>query len=185
MQQGPFAPQTLLCFCATTDPSVTLSPFPDFPVSPVIRFPSPPISRRGEEGFSSCLAHPCHRAVAVTPPECLAASVSLRRSMLPSPHVERLGPWGYRFEATCTLIRLRPDDSLTILSMALSIGFRDSVSFLLTIQATGLLTLALVGLPPTEYASFRWTHQHAGLSPRTLHHGQTAAANPAGPPDTR
>src|SRR6267143_5974472 len=53
----------------------------------------PPISRRGEEGFSSCLAHPCPRAAAATPPECLAASVSLRRAMLPSPHEERLGPW--------------------------------------------------------------------------------------------
>src|SRR5215831_11328211 len=72
-------------------PLPTLSPSTDFPVSPVIRFLSPPISRRGEEGFSSCLAHPCHRAAAVTPPKCLAASVSLRRSMLPSPHEERLG----------------------------------------------------------------------------------------------
>jgi hypothetical protein len=51
--------------------------------------------------------------------------------------------------------------------MASSIGFRDSVSFLPTIQATGFLTVALVGLPPTEYASLRWTHLHAGLSRRT------------------
>src|SRR5215469_7234776 len=50
--------------------------------------------------------------------------------------------------------------------MALSIGSRDSVSFLLTIQATGFLTFALVGLPPTEYANLRWTRQHAGLSRR-------------------
>src|ERR1700680_1130120 len=45
--------------------------------------------------------------------------------------------------------------------MALSIGFRDSVSFLLTIQATGVLTFTLVGLLPTEYTSLRWTHPHA------------------------
>ena len=51
--------------------------------------------------------------------------------------------------------------------MALSIGSRDSVSFLLTIQATGFLTFTLVGLIPTEYASLRWTHHHAGLSRRT------------------
>src|SRR6202162_3016462 len=44
--------------------------------SPVIRLPAPPISRRDEEGFSSCLAHPCHRAAANTPPECPTASVS-------------------------------------------------------------------------------------------------------------
>ncbi|MCY1354136.1 hypothetical protein D9M68_491520 [compost metagenome] len=29
---------------------------------------APAISRRDEEGFSSCLAYPCHRAVASTPP---------------------------------------------------------------------------------------------------------------------
>ncbi len=31
-------------------------------------YPAPVISRRDEEGFSSCLACPCHRAVASTPP---------------------------------------------------------------------------------------------------------------------
>jgi hypothetical protein len=51
--------------------------------------------------------------------------------------------------------------------MALSIGFRDSVSLLLTIQATGVLTFTLVGLLPTEHASLGWTHLHAGLSRRT------------------
>ena len=45
--------------------------------------------------------------------------------------------------------------------MALSIGSQNSVSLLLTIQATGLLTFALVGLLPTEHACLRWTHQHA------------------------
>src|SRR5215467_16215403 len=42
------------------------------PISWVLQlygFPAPPISRRDEEGFSSCLARPCHRAVATTPPE--------------------------------------------------------------------------------------------------------------------
>jgi hypothetical protein len=36
---------------------------------------------------------------------------------------------------------LRPDDSLTIRKMALSIGLQDSVSFLLAIQATALWLL--------------------------------------------
>jgi hypothetical protein len=75
-QQGPFAPRTLLRFFATMGPSATLSSSTDFLGSPVIRFAAPPISRRDEEGFSSCLAHPCHRATANTPPECLTASVS-------------------------------------------------------------------------------------------------------------
>ena len=64
-------------------------------------------------------------------------------------------------------LSLRPDDSLAILTMALSIGSQDSVSFLLTIQATGLLTPTLVEPTPTQYASLRWTHLHAGLSRRT------------------
>ena len=51
------------------------------------------------------------------------------------------------------LLSLRPDDSLTIPRMALSIDFQDLVSFLLTIQATGPLTLALAGLTPAEYTS--------------------------------
>jgi hypothetical protein len=55
-------------------------------------------------------------------------------------------------------LSLRPDDSLTILPMALSIGYKSSVSFPPAIQATGPLTLAPVGLPPTEHASLRWTH---------------------------
>src|ERR1035441_3092252 len=55
-------------------------------------------------------------------------------------------------------LALRPDDSLAILTMALSIGFRNSVAFLSAIQATGLLTFAPVGLPPTEHASLHWTH---------------------------
>src|SRR5437764_15038982 len=86
--------------------------------------------------------------------------------MLPSPHEEGMGPW-IPFRGYLCVHSLRPDDSLTILSMASSIGFRDSVSFLLTIQATGLLTFTLVGLSPLKYASLRWTHQHAGLSRRT------------------
>jgi hypothetical protein len=53
---------------------------------------------------------------------------------------------------------LRPGDLLTILKMALSIGFRNSVSFLPAIQATGFLTFPPVGLSPTEHASLRWTH---------------------------
>ena len=44
------------------------------------------------------------------------------------------------------LLPLRPDDSLPILTMALSMDSQSSVSFPLAIQATGLLTFAPVGL---------------------------------------
>jgi hypothetical protein len=71
-------------------------------------------------------------------------------------------------------LSLRPGDLLAILTMALSIGFRSSISFLSAIQAMGLLTFAPVGLPPTEHASLRWTHHNAqkGLTicrPLNLH----------------
>src|ERR1700681_2215832 len=46
---------------------------------------APTISRRDEEGFSSCLACPCHRAVASTPPRRTFVSVSLRLLMRPPP----------------------------------------------------------------------------------------------------
>jgi hypothetical protein len=52
---------------------------------------------------------------------------------------------------------LRPDDSLTILSMASSIGFQDSVFLPPDYPSYRVLTFTLVGLLPTECASLRWT----------------------------
>ena len=58
---------------------------------------APLLSRRDEEGFSSCSACPGHRAVAPTPPECPAASATLRRVMRPSPSACGLGLQGWTF----------------------------------------------------------------------------------------
>src|SRR5512135_64204 len=69
-----------------------------------------------------------------------------------------------RFEATSHLLLLRPDDSLTILTMALSIGIRVSVSLHSAIQATRLLTLTSVGLSPTEHTNLNWTRSHIAVS---------------------
>jgi hypothetical protein len=55
-------------------------------------------------------------------------------------------------------LALRPGDSLTIPWMALSVGFIRFVSSTDATQATRLLTLALVGLTPTEHTSLYWTH---------------------------
>src|SRR5664280_2969987 len=59
--------------------------------------PCPAISRRDEEGFSSCLACPCHRAVASPPPRsrCRVGQIS-------APHA-----------AFALQLRARPSDSLT------------------------------------------------------------------------
>ncbi|SRR6266480_3283522 len=77
-----------------------------------------------EEGFSSCLTCPCHRAVPTTPPECHVASVSPRHAMLPSPRSRELGLRIYFFSRPPVgLLSLRPGNSLTIPKMALSAGF--------------------------------------------------------------
>ena len=41
--------------------------FPDF--AGYTTYLAPPISRWGEDGFSSCSTCPCHRAVPTTPPK--------------------------------------------------------------------------------------------------------------------
>lgn len=62
---------------------------------------APPISRREEEGFSSCLACPCHRAAAPTPPEDHTVSARIRYGLLPSPFRLQARPPGLRiFGAT-------------------------------------------------------------------------------------
>src|SRR4029453_9790923 len=95
-QQGPFAPQALPRFVATTDPSATLSSSADFPGPPVIHptclrcFPS------GTRGVS-----PVARALCVTvlslqaPPERATASARLRRPVLPSRSDRPLGLRGW------------------------------------------------------------------------------------------
>ena len=55
-------------------------------------------------------------------------------------------------------LALRPGDSLTAPWTALSIDFISFVSFTNAIQATGALTLTLVGLAPTEHACLTWTY---------------------------
>ena len=69
---------------------LAVSRFPG--VSGYTAYPVPAISRRGEDGFSSCSTCPCHRAAPTTPPECPAASVNPRQAMLPSPDTRELGP---------------------------------------------------------------------------------------------
>jgi hypothetical protein len=95
-QQGPFAPRALPRFVATTGPSATLSPSADFPVLPVIRPAQLPPFRAGARRAS-----PVARCVLVavlsltTPPEQPAASIGLRRAVLPSPYSCGLGLRGY------------------------------------------------------------------------------------------
>src|SRR5215469_3011861 len=84
--------------------------------------------------------------------------------MLPSPRNRGLGLRSHFFSRPPVgSLALRPGDSLTIPGMALSIGFRNSVSFLPAIQATRLPTVTSVGLSPTEHVRLRWTHLSAKI----------------------
>ena len=54
-------------YCGPIRHPLAFSPLPGF--AGYRTYLPPAISRRGEEGFSSCSACPCHRAVASTPPK--------------------------------------------------------------------------------------------------------------------
>jgi hypothetical protein len=119
-------------------------------------FTAPRISAWGEEGFSSCIVHPCRRAVATTPPVCPAASVRLQRAMPPSPVTRGLGHWSSTFRGhLCLYFRYGPTTRSPSFKMALSMDSQSSVSLPLAIQATGLLTFVPVGLTPLNTPAFR------------------------------
>jgi hypothetical protein len=159
------APRTLLRFIATMDPAESLSPSTAFPVFPVIRLPCSADFATGRAGFSSCLARPCHRAVPTTPPKLLAASVSCD-----DPYCLRLVAEGSTFgviefsRPPMGSLTLRPDDSLAVLTTALSIGFRNSV----------------VGIELGR-ANCRWRVTSPALSVAGWVHSSTVATFPEAP----
>ena len=176
-QQGPFAPPALPGFTATADPSATLSPSAHFPGSPVI---GPTLLRRFRAGARRASPVALHVLVVVPslPPRRseIAVSVRLRLPMLPSPSRLQARPSGILiFEATSTFIFITARQLAHLPWRRSSIGFRNSVSLLSAIPATGLLTLAPAGLSPAEHASLRWTHNRACSFPahgsRSKHHG--------------
>ena len=142
------------------------------------------ISRRDEEGFSSCLACPCHRAVASTPPRqrCRIGQIS-------APHVAfalrlRARPSvSLIFEATFAFTVVTARWLVISPRKTLSIGFKVLVSLHPAIQTTGLLTPAPAGLSPAEHASFRWTHNRTSRFPasgsRTRLHALLSRATPS------
>jgi hypothetical protein len=103
---------------------------------------APPLSRWGEEGFSSCSTCPRHRAVALTPPECPVASARCGEPCCLRLSTVRLGLRIFGISGPpVRSLSLRPGDSRTILPMALSVGFRVSVSLHPATQVTGLWLL--------------------------------------------
>ena len=57
------------------------------------------------------------------------------------------------------LLALRPGNLLITHKVTLLIDFRDLVTLLPAIQATGLLAFTLTGLSPAEHTSLSWTHK--------------------------
>jgi hypothetical protein len=166
VQQGPLAPRELPRFIATTDPAATVSSSTDFPVSPVIRST---LLRRFLDGTRTVSPVARHALVTVLP-LLPRRSDSLLQSACDKPCCLRPKGEGsasrvfFLSGPPVGSLSLRPGDSLTIPKMALSIGFIRFVSSTDATQATGLLTLAPVGLTPTEHASLSWTHS----LPKTL-----------------
>ena len=160
MQQGPLAPRELPRFTATTDPAATVSSSADFPGFPVIR---PTLLRRFLGGTRTASPVARHFLVTVLPLLPRRSDAPLQSACDP-PCCLRPTEEGSA-SGSCFLSRppvgslaLRPGDSFTTPRMALSISFTRFVSSTDVIQTTGLLTLAPVGLTPTEHASLRWTH---------------------------
>src|SRR3974377_1024669 len=89
---------------------------------------APAISRRDEEGFSSCSACPCHRAVASTPPRCPAVSVSVRLLMPPSPFGCGLSSRTYSLSRPQRVYCYYGPMTRDLPGEILSIGFEGSVS---------------------------------------------------------
>jgi hypothetical protein len=170
VQQGPFAPRELPRFIATTDPSATVSCSIDFPVDAGYTiYLAPSISRWDEDGFSSCSAHPCHRAAPTTPPERIDASVRIRRSVLPSPEQRKLGLRNNKFRGHLWVhLRCGPVTRSPSYRWLCQSASDHLVSLLPATQATGLLTLALAGLTPTGCASLSWTHSVLIIRPQGL-----------------
>ena len=156
-QQGPFAPRALPRFIATTRPTATVSSSADFPGDAgYTAYLAPPISRWDEDGFSSCSAHPCHRAAPTTPPERIDASVRIRRSMLPSPHTRKLGLRSHLCRGHLWVhLRCGPVTRSPSRRWLCQSASEHLVSLLSATRATGLLTPALAGLTPAGCASLR------------------------------
>src|SRR6266849_3543921 len=103
---------------------------------------APPLSRWDEEGFSSCSTCPCHRAVALTPPERAVASARCDDPCCLRLSTVRLGLRTFGLSGPpVRSLALRPGHSLTILPMALSVGFRVLVSLHPATRVTGLWLL--------------------------------------------
>src|SRR6266480_235059 len=97
---------------------------------------APPISRWDEDGFSSCLACPCLRAVPTTRRSDMTFQLVCVMPCCLRPTIEVSAFGLILTRPLLGSLALRPDDSLTIPWMALSVGFIRFVSSADATQAT-------------------------------------------------
>lgn len=138
-------------------------PFDRFPgCSGYTAYLAPPLSRREDEGFSSCSARPCRRAAATTPPESSVASASLRHSVLPSPSHCGLGLRGSSLSGPpVRSLALRPGDSQSSLRGPCRWASGHWFPSSLPSKLQGFWLLPWRDCIPAERASLRWTHNES------------------------
>jgi len=135
------------------------------------------ISLWGEEGFSSCLTCPCHRAAPNHPAGVagrLGQPTACPCCLRPTPGSSASGVLLFSRPPLSSRM-LRPGDSLTIPKMALSVGFIRFVSSTDATRATAVLTFPPVGLSPTEHVCLFWTHWGAQI--RSAHAARLYSCN--------
>ena len=160
VQQGPFAPRTLLRFIAPMDPSDSLSSSATFPVSSVIWLPCSAAFASGRGGslqllglsLSSCC---CFNPASVN---CRVSQFATFPAAFASTEASSAN-WSFRFSRpNLHSLSLRPDDLLTLLEDGFVDRFRKFDFSPLRYPSYKVLTFTLVGLSPTEHTSFSWTH---------------------------
>src|SRR4051794_15737247 len=121
------------------------------------------LSGRDEEGFSSCSACPCRRAVANHP------AGAIRRVHRPAtghaafaPPLRARPPGPLTFGATSRSLALRPGDLHPPQGWGCRGASGPSVSLRPALPATGLPILTPAGLTPAGHTSLSWTHNGAG-----------------------
>ena len=108
---------------------------------------------------------PGHRAVARAPPEHLVASVSLRRSVLPSPQHGGFGLWSCRFRGhLCVHFRYGPTTRSPSRRWLCRSTSCASFPLHLRSKLRGL-TFVPMGLPPTEHICLVWTYRAVPTTP--------------------
>ncbi len=151
------------------DPSATLSPSAHFPGSPVIGPTQlPAISRRAEEGFSSCLVCPVSPCCRLHPAEVVSRVGQISAAHAAFAPISRAQPSGLSFRGHIR-VHFRYGPVTRTFPCGRFVDRLQIIAFApLCYPSYGALTLAPAGLFPAEQTSLRWTHEIAPCSSASL-----------------